>query len=117
MTRREAQLKAGAEALATDKGVVTIAYIAAKHGLETEVLESLGISDEETLEKVAEKLAAAKPKEGEEGEEEGEEELVIDSGLHAGGLAGIDALAKANRDFADGKITEAQLKDIASKTK
>lgn len=118
LTRREAQLKAGAETLAKDKGVVTVAYIAAKHGLETEVLESLGISDEEVLEKVAAQLAAAKPKGETEGDEEkGEEEFNVDSGKTVGGLAGIDALAKANEDFAAGKITEAQLKDIASKTK
>lgn len=119
LTRREAQLKAGADALATDKGVVAIAYIAAKHGLATELLESFGITDPEALEKVAAGLAAAaKPKDGAEDGEEGgevEAELEIDSGLNVGGLTGIKALAKANEDFAAGKITEEQFKVIASK--
>jgi len=94
LTRREGQLKEERTQLDKDRGVVSIAYIAAKHGLETEELESLGISDPDTLEKVAEKLATAKPKEpgtGEEGGEGGEEttpggeEFTPDSGVTTGG--------------------------------
>jgi len=93
LTRREEQLKADRAEVDKDRGVVSLAYIAAKHGLETEELESLGISDHDTLEKVAEKLATAKPKgkggEGGEGEGEGEEGewegFVPDSGETTGG--------------------------------
>ena len=89
--RREGQLKADRAEVDKDKSVVSIAYLAAKHGLETEELESLGISDPEILEKVAGKLAAAKPKgtreEGGEGGEE-ESEFIPDSGEGAGGGAG-----------------------------
>jgi len=89
LTRREEQLKADRVEVDKDRGVVSIAYIAAKHGLETEVLESLGISDHDTLEKVAEKLAAALPKApgtGEEGGEGGEgEPFAPDSGETTGG--------------------------------
>jgi len=95
LARREEQLKIDRADVDKDRGVVSIAYIAAKHGLETEELESLGISDHETLEKVAEKLAVAKPKESEpgEGEEggeggEGEGEFTPDSGEGTGGGAG-----------------------------
>ena len=88
MTRREGQLKADRAEVDKDRGVVSIAYIAAKHGLEVEELESLGISDPEILERVAEKLATAKPKgEGGEVEEEtpGEEPIVLDTGETTGG--------------------------------
>ena len=88
--RREGQLKADRAEVDKDKSVVSIAYLAAKHGLETEELESLGISDPETLEKVAAKLAGAKPAKepelGEGGEEESE--FTPDSGEGAGGGAG-----------------------------
>lgn len=96
MTRREGQLKEDRAEVDKDRGVVSIAYIAAKYGLDTEELESLGISDPDTLEKVAEKLAAGKAKgtgegeggEGEGGEGEGGEgegEFKPDSGEGAGG--------------------------------
>jgi len=91
LTRREDQLKTDREEVDRDRGVVSIAYIAAKHGLETDELESLGISDPETLEKVAERLAVGKTKEsgteeGEGGEEGGEgEPFEPDSGETAGG--------------------------------
>ncbi len=90
LTRREGQLKTDREEVDKDKGVVSIAYIAAKHGLETEELESLGISDHDTLERVAEKLAAAKPKGEGEGEGEGEEgePFVPDTGETTGSGAG-----------------------------
>lgn len=117
LTRREGQVKADREEVDKDRGVVSIAYIAAKHGLETEELEELGISDHEQLEKVAAKLAAAKPKEpGEgEGEGEGEEEFTPDSGETAGGAGALAALEKANEDFQSGKITEKQLQEATSK--
>ncbi len=83
---REAQLKSDLEALTTNQGVVAIATLAAKHGLETEELESLGISDPVALEKVAEKLATAKSK-GPEGEGEVEGEFTPDSGEGGGGGA------------------------------
>ena len=88
--RREEQIKTDRAEVDKDRGVVSIAYIAAKHGLETEDLESLGISDHDTLEKVAEALAAGKAKapegEGEKGAEggEGEGEFKPDSGETAG---------------------------------
>jgi len=92
LTRREEQLKADRAEVDKDRGVVSIAYIAAKHGLKTEQLESYGISDPEVLERVAVDLAAAKPKElgeeeGEGGEGEGEE-FTPDSGETTGGGAG-----------------------------
>ena len=86
---RETQLKSDLETLATDKGVMSIAYLAAKHGLKTEELESLGISDPEVLEKVAEKLGTAKGKEpegeGEGGEEGGGGDFEPDTGETTGG--------------------------------
>lgn len=89
VARREAQLKVDRADVDKDKGVVSIAYIAAKHGLETEELESLGINDPEALERVAEKLATktAKPAGG-EGEGEGEGEFTPDSGEGTGSGAG-----------------------------
>ena len=69
LARREAQLKIDREQVDEDKGVVSVAYVAAKHGLKTETLEELGITDLETLEKVAVKLAAAKPKEPGKGDD------------------------------------------------
>ncbi|MBA7584737.1 hypothetical protein ES708_26695 [subsurface metagenome] len=87
---REEQVKTDRADVDRDKGVVSIAYVAAKHGLEVEVLEKLGISDSDTLEKVAVELAAAKTKEGGEGaggEEGGEGEgFVPDSGATTGGF-------------------------------
>lgn len=94
VTSRESALKDERVAIDKDKSVVSIAYIAAKHGLDAEKLESFGISDPEALKKVAEELAAAKPPEpgkGEgEGEGEGEEEFTPDSGEGTGG--GAEAL-------------------------
>ncbi|GAH67173.1 unnamed protein product, partial [marine sediment metagenome] len=92
IARREGQLKADREEVNRDKGVVSIAYVAAKHGLEVEDLESLGISDPDALEKVAVKLAAAgKPPETEEEktarearEAAGEEKLDLDTGEGSG---------------------------------
>jgi len=142
LASREEQLKSDLETLATDKGVVNIAYIAAKHGLETEDLEDLGISDPEALEKVAEKLAAVKTKgEGEDAdrqayqaletdaeraafieahpdfEPEGAEGLTPDTLETTGGAGALATLAKANEDFQAGKITEKQLQEISSKVK
>ncbi len=94
LTRREEQLKADREAVDKDRSVVSVAYLAAKHGLEVEELESLGISDPEVLGRVAEKLAAGKPAKTEPGLE-GEEipsgeapELIVDSGEGTGGGVG-----------------------------
>jgi len=94
--KRKKKLSKEAQAeLDKDKGVISIAYIAAKHGLETQELEELGISDVDVLDKIATKLAAAKPKEeakevegGGEGSEEGEEEVpfVPDSSEGTGGV-------------------------------
>lgn len=92
ITRREGQIKTDRDDLDKDKRVVSIAYVAAKHGLETEELESLGISDLETLERVAEKLAAVKPVETTGEEEEtpgGEEPLTPDSGATTGGAEAL----------------------------
>lgn len=96
LNRREEQLKTDRAELDKDRGVVSIAYVAAKHGLETEELESLGISDQDVLERVAEKLAARKSAESGNGEDgKGEEtpsgeatELMADSGEGVGGEAG-----------------------------
>lgn len=85
LARREQELKDERVAIDKDKGTVSIAYIAAQYGLETEELEALGISDHETLEKVAEKLSAGKKAEGEGGEEgEKGEGLKPDSSLGGG---------------------------------
>lgn len=107
LVRREAQLKSDLDELAKDKGVVHIAYTAAEYGLDEEELKSLGISDPDTLDKVAEKLAAAKGKGTGEGEGEGEgaeggeggegaEEFVPDSGegTGAGGEPTAEQLSK-----------------------
>jgi len=77
IARREAQVKADEEAISNKSRYVSVAEISAKHGIDMEELEELGISDPEQLEKVAEKLAAAKgttakPPEGGEGDEGGE---------------------------------------------
>jgi len=61
LARREGQLTSDRADVDKDKGVVSIAYIAAKYGLETEKLEALGVSDPEALERVAKELASAKP--------------------------------------------------------
>jgi len=125
VARREAQLKSDREEVDRDKGVVSVAYVAAKHGLETETLEELGISDMETLEKVAARLAAAgkQPETEEEKtarearEAAGEEGIEPDAGETAGGAGTLEALEKANVDFSEGKITEKQLEEIAAKVK
>ena len=94
LANREEQLKTDRAGVDKDRHVVSVAYLAAKHGLETEELESLGISDPDTLERVAEKLAGAKPKETEPVLEEGEtpsgeaQEFNHDSGETTGGVAG-----------------------------
>jgi len=115
LARREAQLKSDLETITADRGVVTIAYLAAKHGLETEELESLGISDPEILEKVAEKLAAVKPKEPREGEpEEGEEEFEPDSGAGKGGVGAplttesVETMSIASVEKALGKAEKSE---------
>jgi len=95
LTNREGQLKEDRAEVDKDRGVVAIAYIAAKHGLEPDKLESYGISDPEVLEKVAADLAAAKPAEPGEGEGEGEEgeaeAFVPDSGETTGGAGALTA--------------------------
>jgi len=85
LARREGLLKTDRAELDKDRGVATIAYIAAKHGLEVERLEKLGISDLEILERVAEEMKPAQPKgKGDEGDEGGEEQLNLDSGEGSG---------------------------------
>jgi len=93
LRRREEQYKADREAVDRDMAKVSIATIAANHGLETETLESLGISDHDTLEKVAAQLASVgKPKgtAGDEGGEggEGSESFEPDGGETSGGESG-----------------------------
>jgi len=122
LARREAQLVSDRAEVDKDRSVVSVAYVAAKYGLETELLESLGISDPDALEKVAEKIAAAKPTKGGEDGEGGEggegEGFEPDSGGGAGGGAEpLEALEKANEDFAAGKITAKQLQEISDKVK
>lgn len=93
LTRREGQVKADRAEVAKDIGVVSIATIAAKHGIDQERLEKLGITDPEQLELVAEELVASgKPPETEEEktarearEAAGEEGLKLDTGEGAGG--------------------------------
>lgn len=88
---REAALKTEREAIDGDKHKVNIAYIAAKHGIDQDELESLGIKDADALEKVAEKLSASKGGAGEgegggeAGEGTGEADYQPDSGEGAGG--------------------------------
>jgi len=85
LARREGLLKTDRAELDKDRGVATVAYIAAKHGLEVERLEKLGISDLEILERVAEEMKPAQPKgKGDEGDEGGEEQLDLDSGDGSG---------------------------------
>jgi len=92
LTRREGQLKADRAEIDKDRGVVSVAYLAAKHGLDVEKLESFGITDPEALEKVAEELAVAgKPPETAEEktarearEAAGEEHLELDTGETTG---------------------------------
>ncbi len=93
LARREEQLKVDREAVDKESSAVSIANLAKKHGLETETLESLGISDPEVLERVAEKLAGVKPVKTELGE--GEEipsgeapELTPDTGEGSGSGGG-----------------------------
>lgn len=96
LTAREQRVKDDSETLDKNRRVVTIAYVAAKHGLDAEELESFGITDEAALEKLAEKLSSVKVKptvkEGEtpEGETSGEDETQVevftgDSGETTGG--------------------------------
>jgi len=117
LARQQEQIKIDREEVDKDRHVVSVAYLAAKHGLETETLESLGISDPETLERVAEKLAGAKPNspEVEEGEEtpSGEApELIPDSSEGTGSVGGpltaegVEKSSIASIDKALGKASE-----------
>ncbi len=125
LTRREGQVKADRAEVDKDIGVVSIATIAAKHGIDQERLEKLGITDPEQLEKVAEELAAAgKAPETEDEktarearEAAGEESLDIDDGETAGGAGTLEALEQANEDFQAGKIDSKKLEEIAKKVK
>ena len=78
LARREGLLKTDREELDKDRGVVSVAYIAAKHGLSVERLENLGISDLETLEKVAEEMKPAKPEEDEDADRQAYQALETD---------------------------------------
>lgn len=84
ITRREGQIKADREAVDKDRGAVGIVTIATKHGLDPAKLEAYGISDIETLEKIAVDLAAGKPKDAGEGEEGEGEEFTPDEGEEGG---------------------------------
>lgn len=106
----EAQLKADKVAIAEAKTEGMVVKVALKHHLSIEDLVGLNINDEETLDKVAAKIAAGKGK-----TEKDAGDLTPDSALGSGGLTGIEALAKANEDFAAGKITEKQLREINQK--
>lgn len=76
---REAALGTERKAVDGDKLKVDISFIAAKHGLEVEDLEGLGITDPEALEKVAEKLATGKGKgEGEDADQQAYQALETD---------------------------------------
>jgi len=87
--QREEQYKVDVEQLSKDRSVVSVAYVAAKHGLEPADLEDLGISDPDQLDKVAERIAArgTAAKTGGEGGEGGEDEDEFnpDSGDTLGG--------------------------------
>ena len=120
---REVALKTEREAVDGDKRKVDLAYLSAKYGVPEDELEDLDIKDPDALEKVAAKLSTSKtegkkPGEGEgEGEGTGGEEFAPDEGEGAGELDALGALNQANEDFADGKITEKQLQEIAAKVK
>lgn len=118
---REAALKTERESIDGDKHKVNLAYIAAKHGIDQDELEGLGIRDAEALEKVAEKIAAkAKGGEGKgEGEGEGEggegaegAEYQPDSGEGAGGKTkaltteAVEEMSMADVDQALSKAKE-----------
>ena len=82
IARREGLLKADREDLDKARGTTAIATIAAKHGLAPERLEKLGISDLETLEKVAEEMKPAPVKDESGKDDEGK--LNLDSGDGSG---------------------------------
>jgi len=103
------------EAAAETQKEIAVWQMAVKHGVDPVLLKSLDIDSPEKLDIVAKALAANKPKTP---SEPGTGEP--DSSISAGGLTGIDALAKANDDFSKGLITEKQLREAqtqAEKTK
>ena len=107
MVRREGLLKADRADVDKDRGVVSVAYIAAKHGLKVEDLEDLGVTDPEALEKIAVKLEGTVSKgeddkgdKGDKGDEgdKGGESLKIDSG-ESGGSGGKTDQEKLNERY------------------
>lgn len=85
ITRREGQVKADRTKVDEDRAVIDVAYVATKHGLAVERLEKYSHLDHETLEKVAEDIAAGKaPSPLGEGAED-EEPIVPDTGETTGG--------------------------------
>lgn len=119
LARREEQVKADREAVDKDRHVVSVAFLAAKHGLEPDALESLGISDPEVLERVAERLAGAKPAKEPGSELESEEipsgeapELFSDSGEGTGG--GVGTLTAENVEGSSIAAVEKALEKASS---
>ena len=61
VARGEAQLKADQEAFTSESGETIVATIATKHGVDPAKLAAYGITNKDTLEKIAADLAVAKP--------------------------------------------------------
>ena len=70
--KRELQIQSDEESFNTRKANMVIPAVAAKYGLKAEDLTDFGITDEETLDKIAKRISGKKPEpepETEEGEE------------------------------------------------
>jgi sRNA-binding protein len=94
------------------------AEIAGKYkGVEPGVLLAVTDGTAEKMEALAKVLG--KPKEAKplEGDQEQEQPDFDQGGTSGTGLRGIEALERANRDFAEGKISEKQLKELAQQVK
>lgn len=98
------------DAARASKKEITIWEIAQRHGVDANTLKELNLETPEQIESVAKAMAAGKAAEPPPGGEP-------DSLKTKGGLIGIDALAKANEDFAAGRITEKQLREIRDQNK
>jgi len=108
ISKREAQVKADTEAISQSKLEVTIWEVAQKYGADPVKLKELNFQTKEQMEAYAEAVGT---------KNEPPETPKPDSGMTIGGAAGIETLEKANKDFAEGKITEEQLREVREKVK
>jgi len=113
LNQEKAQFKVDLEELNKSKTGRLAAEIAGKYkGVEPETLLAITDGTAEKMEALAKVLG--KPKGEGEKPAEGKEGLPgFDQSGTTGAATGIEALEKANRDFAEGKISEKQLRDIA----